>query len=141
MQTTVYHNNTPKTYNIPDDVIKHYMDTLDITEKEAVELWLDDNDITVNEEQENLDKKAKAVKIQHNAQAEAKKERKPREKKENPTKKTIISAIVAGLTTKIGDNAQITVRNDEKYIDFTLDNVEYTINLVAHRAKKSKNST
>lgn len=132
MQTTV----NGKTYNIPDETIKNYMLTLDITKEEAIETWLDDNDIIVNEEREKLDQKAKTVKIQHEAKSDVKKERKPREKKINPTKIAIISAIYAGLRAEIGENETITIRNNEKYIDFTLEGVEYTINLVAHRAKK-----
>ena len=125
-----------KSINIPDDKIKNNMKLLDITEKEAIEMWLDDNDITVNKEQEELNNKAKNVKIDHGASAEIKKERKPKEKKENPTKKAIISALFKGLTDIIDDISTINIRNDEKYIDFTFHGVEYTINLVAHRVKK-----
>lgn len=125
-----------KTINIPDNTIKEWMISLNISMDEAIEMWLDDNDIIVNEERAALDKKAKTVKIQHNAQTETKKERKHREKKENFTKKSIIEALHKGILANIHDIDKISIRNDEKYIDFTFNGVEYTINLVAHRAKK-----
>ena len=35
----------------------------------------------------------------------------------------------------IADN-EILVKNDEKYIDFSVNGIEFTINLVQHRPKK-----
>ena len=126
-----------KNINIPDDEIKIAMDNLQLTQEEAIELWLDDNGYTVNEEQVALTKKASTVKINHDAQAPVNnKTSKPRNKKEDFVKKAIISAILDGLKNNINDFSSISVRNDEKYIDFTLNNVDYTVNLVAHRGKK-----
>lgn len=126
-----------KQINIPDNEIQIAMDSLNITVKEAVEMWLDDHDYTTNEEQEKLEEKAKNNKISHDAQAiKEKKNTKKREKKPNLTKKAIINEIYNALTIKIDDISSISIRNDEKYIDFTVNNVEYTINLVAHRDKK-----
>lgn len=132
---TITFNNS--TIEIPDAEINKAMKNLDLSANEAVEMWLDDHGYTSNEEQKELDKKAKNVKIQHNAQAETeKKARKPREKKVNPTKKAIIQAIYRGITDIIEGISDISITNDEKYIDFSLNNVKYTINLVAHREKK-----
>ena len=63
----IYKVNEKLTVNIPEKEIEKYMADLDISREEAVDLWLDDNDYTVNEEQESLDTKAKKVKIQHGA--------------------------------------------------------------------------
>ena len=132
---TITFNNS--TIEIPDAEINKAMKNLDLSANEAVEMWLDDHGYTSNEEQKELDKKAKNVKIQHDAQAETeKKARKPREKKVNPTKKAIIQAIYRGITDIIEGISDISITNDEKYIDFSLNNVKYTINLVAHREKK-----
>ena len=72
-----------------------------------------------------------------------KKERKPREKKENPLKKAIIDEICNGIETNIekfnADIVHFVVTNDEKYINLTVDGLEFTINLVQHRQKKEKN--
>lgn len=126
-----------KPVHIPDEEIKVLCDSLQISKDEAIAVWLDDHDITVNQEQEELNKKAAAVKINHGAAAAEKKPRKPREKKENFEKKAIIDAIYKGISQNISEINNISIRNDEKYIDFTINNVEYTINLVAHRAKKA----
>lgn len=131
-----------KIVNIPDKDIENFQKTLDISKEEAIEMWLDDNDYTVNETVEELTEKAKKNRISatiHQAKAEnPKKERKPREKKENPLKKQIILAIYAGLSINLNKNAVIDIKNDEKYIDLCIDGLDFTINLVQHRPKKTK---
>lgn len=128
-----------KTYHIPDMEIHNSMQMLDISENEAIELWFSDRDIELNEEnaekKNELDLKAKQVKINHNAKSDEKKERKPKEKKVNPIKQRIVAAIAEGLKS-LEDIQELTIRNDEKYIDFNISGIEYTINLVAHRAAK-----
>ena len=130
-------NNNP--IKIPDEEIDLAMKKLDLSTHEAVEMWLDDHGYTVNAEQIELNKKAQKIRAQHDAVAEKeKKPRKPREKKENPTKKAIIKAIYNGIVQNLYDFENISITNDEKYIDFSVDNVKYTVNLVAHREKKEK---
>ena len=131
-----------KIVNIPDKDIENFQKTLDISKEEAIEMWLDDNDYTVNETVEELTEKAKKNRISatiHQAKAEnQKKERKPREKKENPLKKQIIDAIYAGLCSNLEENVIIDIKNDEKYIDLCINGLDFTINLVQHRPKKTK---
>lgn len=121
-----------KTYNIPDEVIDKYVDTLECSVAEAIDIWFTDNDVDVNEEQDTLDAAAKKVKIAVGAGRGKEKAQKERVKKENPVKKDIISAVFARISP-ISDT--IEVRNDEKYIDFTIDGRNFTINLVEHRKK------
>ena len=59
-----------KTYNIPDAEIQKSMKMLDLTQDEAIEMWLDDHDITENEEQEELQAVASQVRIDHEAKAD-----------------------------------------------------------------------
>ena len=135
-----------KVVNIPDKDIENFQKTLGISKEEAIEMWLDDNDYTVNETVEELTEKAKKNRISatiHQAKAEnSKKERKPREKKENPLKKQIISGIHDYFLDEIGHifpkDTIITVKNDEKYIDLCINGLDFTINLVQHRPKKTK---
>jgi hypothetical protein len=127
--------------NIPDKDIDNLMKVLEISRNEAILTWLSDNDYISDETVEELSEKAKKNRISatiHQAKAEntSKKERKPREKKENLLKKQIIDAIFYGLTRDLLDSDTIIIRNDEKYIDFTIDNIDFTVNLVQHRAKK-----
>lgn len=131
-----------KTYNIPNEEIDKLTDSLDISIAEACEMWLSDHDMIVNETVEELTKNATKNRVTgtiHGAKGE-KKERKPREKKENPLKKQIIFGIFDYFHDEIGHtlpkNTQISIKNDEKYIDLTIENREFTINLVEHRKKK-----
>ena len=130
-----------KTYTIPDNEIDALVDTLDISINEACEMWLSDHDIIENETVEELTKKATKNRVTgtiHGAKGE-KKERKAREKKENPLKKEIIEIIFTSLQKKLiehGDFLSINVTNDEKYIDFAIGNRTFTVNLVEHRGKK-----
>lgn len=124
-----------KVYNIPDDEIDKLVDTWEISINEACEMWLSDNDKIKNETVEEMTKKASKNAITqtiHGAKGE-KKERKPREKKENPLKKQIISAILEGIK---GIEGKIEVENDEKYINLSVEGRSFTINLVEHRPPK-----
>jgi hypothetical protein len=126
-----------KVYNIPDEEIDKLVDTWEISINEACEMWLSDNDKIKNETVEEMTKKASKNAITqtiHGAKGE-KKERKPREKKENPLKKQIISAILEGIK---GIEGKIEVENDEKYINLWVEGRSFTINLVEHREKKEK---
>ena len=48
-----------KVVKIPQKEIDNLMKTLELTEQEAIQTWLDDNDYTTNEVVEELTKKAK----------------------------------------------------------------------------------
>lgn len=127
-----------KNYEIPNDEIDSLMDKLDISLEEACELYLSDHELIENETVEELTKKAQKNRVTatvHGAKGD-KKERKVREKKENPLKKEIIQTILDGMLEKYPFPNWFVVKNDEKYIDFTIDGREFTINLVEHRAKK-----
>ena len=132
------YNYNGKNYNIPDEEIDKLVDKWEISINEACELWLSDNDKITNEVVEEMTKKATKNAITqtiHGAKGE-KKERKPREKKENPLKKEIISVIYTAIANEITSSANTFIKNDEKYIDFTIGDRNFTINLVEHRPKK-----
>lgn len=127
-----------KNYEIPNDEIDKMMDKLDISLEEACELYLSDHELVENETVEELTKKAQKNRVTatvHGAKG-TKKERKTKEKKENPLKKEIIQAIWNGIAEKYYNNGTISIRNDEKYIDFTINGRDFTVNLVEHRKKK-----
>lgn len=132
-----------KTINIPDKDIENLQKNNNISFNEAVYLWLVDEEYLTDDTVEKLSAKAKENRITatvHGAKAlnSEKKERKPREKKENPLKKQIISAIFNGLKAEMPENAEISVTNDEKYINIRVNELNFTINLVQHREKKEK---
>ena len=133
--------------NIPDKDIERLQNSLSISKDEAIQLWLVDEEYETNETVEELSEKAKKNRITatiHQAKAvnSQKKERKPREKKENPLKKAIIDAICNCIDTNIekfnADIVHFVVTNDEKYIEIHGYNHHFTVNLIQHREKKEK---
>ena len=127
-----------KGYNISDAEIDKLMDKLDISLEEACETILSDREVIENETVNELSKKATKNRITstiHEAKGE-KKERKAREKKENPLKKEIIQTIYTAILENLVEKQYISITNDEKYIDFIIGDREFTVNLVEHRKKK-----
>lgn len=130
-----------KTIKIPDKEIEQLKLHYNLSDNDATIMWLVDEGYMEDETVEELSEKAKKNRItatvhQAKALSSDKKERKPREKKENPLKKQIISAIFNGLQAEMPENAQISIANDEKYINIRIDELDFTVNLVQHRAKK-----
>lgn len=124
-----------KTYVIEEDEINTLMDKWDISEPEAVELYLNDTEAVENETVTELTNKANKNKVLstiHGVKGE-KKPRKPREKKENPLKNSIMNVIVTALMEQYGE---INVTNPERSCDFILEGKSFTVNLVEHRPKK-----
>ena len=125
-----------KVVKIPQKEIDNLMKTLELTEQEAIETWLDDNDYTTNEQVEELTKKAKAngtTKIGARVNLENKKVE--RERKANPTKALIIEELTEKLK-QIDGISQLKVENKEKLITFSLNGNDYKLDLVQKRAKK-----
>lgn len=126
-----------KVVKIPQKEIDNLMKTLELTEQEAIETWLDDNDYTTNEQVEELTKKAKAngtTKICARVNVENKKVE--RERKENPTKALIIDQLWQKLA-EIEHISNLKVENKEKLITFSLNGNDYKLDLVQKRAKKA----
>ena len=133
------YNFNGKNLRIPDAEINKSMKILGLTKDEAIQMWLEDEGYLENAVVEELTAKAKENKINHEARAtnSEKKVRKPREKKENLTKKQIIAAMREGLDTYMPGISRLDVTNDEKYIEIDVDGKHFTVNLVQHRAKKT----
>lgn len=125
-----------KIYNIPDKELSANMKLLDITQQEAIEMWLDDHNIIINETAEELTAKAKAngVAKEMTRCKSAKKTDTKRERKPDPTKEEIISNLADFLRTQGVQNVQ--VPNIGKLITFTLNNENFTLNLVRNRKPK-----
>jgi hypothetical protein len=126
-----------KSLKIPDDEIELSMKTLKMTKEEAIQLWLEDEGYLENEEQEELEHKAKENRITatiHAASAETEKKA-PRERtrKENPTKEMVIAEI-AQILPKFAENIQIL--NVGKLISFTIGEETYEIDLKQKRKSK-----
>lgn len=133
-----YKTKKGKKVNIPDDEIDTLVDKLDLSIAEACELWLEDNDLQVNEEQEALDKKAKASRITATIhEAKATKERKERKvvRKEDATKENIIKALAERLAELA---TEVKIENVGKLITFKLGDDSFKLDLIRQRKPKAK---
>ena len=120
---------------ISDKWIDKQCELLDISIQEAVDMYLADNGVVENSEQNELDTKAKKVKINHGATESKERKKVERKREPNETKRAIISSLINAINEIEGvENAKIT--NVEKYIDFAIGDRTFTINLVEHRKPK-----
>lgn len=127
------YNHKGKNLNIPDKEIENNMKILELSKEEAIQVWLEDNEYEINEEQDTLDKQAKQTRIKHDAHTFTPRPRKPRERKEDPEKENIISFLAECLQTKYEN---IKVVNVGKIIEFDIADNHYKIDLVRQRKKK-----
>lgn len=121
----------------PKAEIEKFMKNLDISEEEAIELWLEDNGYKEEcEEVKELTAKAKANKtdkiVVQSKVNKAKTERKP---KENPLKSSIIQYLYKILAQNPSLLA-LNIENPTKTIDFIAEGKHFSLNLVEHRPKK-----
>lgn len=125
-----------KNVNIPDKEIEKNMKLLEISKEDAIEMWLEDEGYLDNEEQNELDEKAKKVKIDHGASAidkTEKKEKKPREIKVSDEKQALFSEIVEKLAEN-GRNYEIVKEN--KLICVKIGEKTFKIDLIETRQPK-----
>ena len=128
-----------KKIKIPDEEIKKNMEILDLSEEEAIQLYLEDEGYLENEEVAELTKKAKDSGIMstiHGAKAEKPKAKATREPKSSPLKAEIIEKIAELIKNEYDINAKIT--NSTKLIEFTCENREFKLDLIEKRVKKVK---
>jgi hypothetical protein len=134
------YNFNGKTIKIPDKEIEKSMKNLELTKDEAIEMWLEDEGYLDNNEQIELDKKAKSSRITatiHQATSTdvRKKTQKERTYKENPTKEMVIAEI-ANLLPKFAENIEVV--NKGKLITFTIGDNNFKLDLIQTRKPKEK---
>lgn len=120
-----------KSINIPDSEIKNLMTVLDISEEEAIDTWLSDNDYVTNEEQEALIEKTKGQR--HYEKSDKPRKASTRERKVDDEKKTFLDGFRIFVEDKGGE---ITSLKNEAEFSFTFGENEYTVKLVKHRPPK-----
>ena len=110
------------------------MKVLDTDLEDVLLMWLEYEGYITNDEQEELDKKAKGV---VKPKAGDKTQRKPREKvqKENPTKELIIAEIAKTLQN-LGVN-NLKIENKAKLITFDYVNDSFKVDLIQKRKPKA----
>lgn len=128
-----------KIINISDKDIENKMKLFELTKEEAIQLWLEDNDYLVNEELEELDAKAKKVKIDHGAQATKprKKSEKPRTVKVSDAKKEFFSQLSQFLTDfSAENNANCTILKENKLFQVEFGGEIFKLDLIQQRKPK-----
>ena len=133
-----------KNIRIPDEEIKKNMQILEISQDEALRMYLEDEGYLKNEIVEKLTKKAKengAAKVK----AKSDKVRKPvkRERKPDEEKELIIDILANTLLEKSEEKVinidinSIKVVNKGKIIEFSIGENNYKLDLIKKRPKKS----
>lgn len=125
-----------KEIDIPEKEIDKLMDSLDISEDEAVQTWLFDNDYIENEEEAILTKKAKDNRITatiHDAKDITKTRAKRNVERKEDVDKEMIIAAVANMLQEMGIKGRVT--NKSKIVEFEYNGNEYKIDLIRRRKK------
>ena len=136
----IYKLNEKKEVRIPDTDIERLVKTMQIDKEDAIQIWLEDEGYLINEEQEQLNQKAKENKSHKIAKAERKapivlKNKKEKVIKENPTKEMVIAEIAKILPNFATD---INIENKAKIITFRIGDEEYKLDLIQKRKKKGE---
>ena len=122
---------------IPQEEIDRLMKLPDVkTVDDACWIWCEDNGKVINDEVEELTKKAKENRITatiHQAKSETAKPRKKVERKTDETKESLISGLAEYLA-EIVDNVQVV--NIGKIIEFDLKGEHYKLDLIRQRKPK-----
>ena len=133
-----YSLSTGAIIEIPDKEIQNLMTNLDLTKIEAVETWLVDNDYEINEEQQELDNKAKKVKINRETGRKKvpKTDKKPINVKVSDEKKSLFNTILSNLDrNEFVERENITVIKENKLIQVEIGDKIFKIDLIQTRNK------
>ena len=122
-----------KILNIPDKDLEVLEKNLDISREEAIQCWLDDNDYTISEEEQELTKKAKT--IRHYEKSDKERKKVTKERKVDEEKKRFLNGFriyvegCGGIVTNFKNEAEFSYNFGEN---------EYTVKLIKHRPPKAK---
>lgn len=124
---------------IPQDEIDRIVKGLGVSEDDACWIWCEDNGKIDNEEQNELDKKAKESRITatiHQAKAETTKERKKVERKPDQVKDSLVESLKAFLIEQGFENVSITKVG--KLVEFDCGGEHFKLDLIRQRPPKKK---
>ena len=124
---------------IPQDEIDRIVKGLGVSEDDACWIWCEDNGKIDNEEQNELDKKAKESRITatiHQARAETTKERKKIERKPDQVKDSLVESLKAFLIEQEFEN--VTITKVGKLVEFDCGGEHFKLDLIRQRPPKKK---
>ena len=128
----LYTLDSGKVINIPDNFLDNAIQKLEISQKEAIQLYLEDNDFIENVEVETLTKKAKSAKVLPGAKKAGQRKTATREKKPDIEKEQLIELLTEALTEK---GYSVEILNKSKLISFTIGDNVYKLDLIKQRKK------
>ena len=131
-----YELNDNEFIKIPKEEIERIMKGLKVSEDDACWIWCEDNGKVINEEQEELDKKAKANRITatiHQARAEQPKERKKVERKPDQTKDSLVNELAEYLQDIVQN---VVITKVGKLIEFDIGEEHFKLDLIRQRKPK-----
>lgn len=128
-----------RSVSIPTKEVKNLMSSLEISQDEAIELWLTDNGLEENEEQAELDEKASKVHINKDAYAdENKKPRKKPEIKVSSEKQQIFQFLKENLSIFCQENnGELQILNENKLFSLKIGEKIFKLDLIETRNKKN----
>ena len=122
---------------IPDKEIDKLVDSLEISQQEAIDLWLADNGFEEDEEQVELDKKASKVQISKEvAPKKSSKPRKPVVRAISDEKKELFSEILSDLEDVY--KGKVKILNENKLISVEINDIQFKIDIIQVRKPKNK---
>jgi hypothetical protein len=120
--------------NIPDKEIDKIAEGLQVSKLEAMQIWLEDNEYEINEEQEKLDNSASKVKVSKDVAKKRTKSDKPRVAKVSDEKKALFDLIYQTIQAEYGENVEIVKEN--KLIKVKTGEKTLKIDLIEERPPK-----
>ena len=120
-----------KIINIPDKDIENFVQKYSLSQEEAIQLWLEDNDYLENEVVNELVEKTKGQR--HYEKSSKERKASTRERKVDEEKKRFLldmKALVEGLGGVVTE-----VKNEAEF-SYTFGENSYTVKLVKHRPPK-----
>jgi len=121
-----------KIINIPDKDIENFVQKYSLSQEEAVQLWLEDNDYLENEEVNKLMEKTKGQR--HYEKSNKARKATTRERKVDEEKQALLNLMINAI------NSQYWVENvkNEAEFSFHIGENNYTVKLIKHRPPKEK---
>ena len=130
-----------KKVKIPDAEIEKSMKALELTKDEAIEMWLEDEGYLDNEEQAELEKKAKDSGILHTIHGAGDKQKRkqtaPKVVKVSDEKRDLFDLIYDTLRDyEVDFDGKTTVLKENKLIQFEINGKTFKIDLIEQRKPK-----
>ena len=126
-----------KCYTIPNEEIEKLQAKLKIPFGEAVEVWLTDHDLEVNEEQELLNKTASTVE-REKTQGAKRKQTKPRTVKISDEKQALFHSILENIDRCGGvEHENVRILKENKLIEVKIGEKIFKIDIIEQRPKKN----